>query len=141
MRDELLFTDRPVALPQGAIVAEPASGGLQFDRTYRATLEALTEQWTDRAMRQHWLIPMKASRFAVTHVAPAYLEAQETDGLYAVRITIAFEDDGELTTAHMRIAPIAPITTSILIASGYADHWEERLNMLADQLTPEPWKP
>lgn len=136
MRDELLFSDRPVALPHGTTVAEPASGGLHFNRAFRAALDATAEQWTDRVLRQRWLAPLKSSRFMITHAAPAYLEAQETDGIYSVMITIAFEDDGELTSVHIRIEPNAPITTAILIASGYADHWEERLNALADQLNP-----
>lgn len=136
MRDELLHSDRPVALPQGTPVASRSSGGLRFSRAFRASLDAVVGQWTDRFLRDQWLTSMKASRFAITHAAPAWLEAQESDGIYGVRIAIAFEDDGELTTAHIRIAPIAPITTAILIASGYADQWEERLNALTDQLNP-----
>jgi len=134
MRDDLLYSHRPVAMPQGTTVAEPASGGPHFNRSYRATLETINEQWTDRLSRQRWLAPMRSSRFAITHAAPAYLEAQETDGIYSARITIAFEDDGELTTVHLWIEPNTPITTAILIASGYADHWEERLNALTDAL-------
>ncbi|MBK9177833.1 MAG: hypothetical protein IPM46_16170 [Flavobacteriales bacterium] len=135
MRDELLYSDRPVAPPQGLSVTESASDGLRFCRSYRAPLEAVTERWTDPLLRRGWLKPMKASRFAITHASPAYLEAHETDGVYAIRVSIAFEDDGELTLAVVRIEPFAPITAAILIASGYTDHWEERLYALTDQLT------
>lgn len=141
MRDDLLFTDLPVALPQGTKVAEPASGGLHFNRSYRATLKTINELWTDHLMRQHWLAPLKSSRFAITLAAPAYLEAEESDGIHAVRMAIFFEDDGELTTMRIRITPVPPITMAILIDSGYADHWEERLNSLTDHLPADAWEP
>jgi uncharacterized protein YndB with AHSA1/START domain len=134
MRGDLLYSDRPVAPPQGSSVTEPVSDGLRFSRSYRAPLEAVTERWTNPLLRQVWLKPMIDSRFAITLASPAYLEAHETDGVCAVQITITFEDDGEFTTVNLAVAPCDPITPAMLIASGYADHWEERLYALADQL-------
>jgi len=135
MRDELLYSDLPVAPPHGIGLPEAPRAGLRFSRSYCAELTTLIEHWTDPLLRQAWLKPVKASHFAITHAAPAYLEAQETDGVHTVRIAITFEDDGECTTLNLAVATYEGITPAMLIASGYADRWEERLYELTDQLT------
>jgi hypothetical protein len=134
MREELLYADRPVVVPQGMSMPASVSQGLHFSRSFWVPLDAVLEQWLDPQLRSVWLKPLKNSRFTITHVAPARLEAIETDGVHAVRIDIACEHEGDLTTVSIHIEPGAPVTTAILIASGYADHWEERLYALADAL-------
>lgn len=134
MREDLLYTDRPVLVPQGMYMPASVSSGLQFSRSFCVPLDALMEHWLDPNLRNVWLAPMKDSRFVITRVAPACLEATEVDGIHAVRIVIACGHEDDLTTARIQIEPNPPITTSILIASGYADHWEERLYALSDLL-------
>ncbi len=134
MRDEFLYADHPVALPQGMSLAGPGSDGLRFSRSYHAPLDAVIAHWTDPLHRRVWLKPMKASRFAITHAAPACLEAMETDDLHMVRAIVNCEDEGEFTMVRILIQPIAPLTTATLVASGYADQWEERLYALTDAL-------
>jgi hypothetical protein len=102
-------------------------------------LDEVMEQWVDPHPRRVWLKPFMNSRFTITHVAPARSEAIETDGVHTVRISIACDHEGDLTTVNIHIEPCAPISPSILIASGYADHWEERLYALADaMMTHQP---
>ena len=134
MREELLYTDRPVLVPQGMSMAVSVSQGLQFSRSFHVPLDALIEHWLEPDLRKVWLASVKDSRFVITHVAPACLEATETDGIHVVRIIIACGHVDELTTVRVQIEPHPPITTSVLIASGYADHWEERLYALSDRL-------
>lgn len=134
MREDLLHTDRPVLVPQGMSMAASASQGLQFSRSFCVPLDALMEHWLEPNLRNVWLAPVNDSRFVITHVAPACLEATETDGIHVVRIIIACGHVDELTTVRVQIEPHPPITTSVLIASGYADHWEERLYALSDLL-------
>jgi hypothetical protein len=134
MREELLYADRPVVVQQGMSMPASVSQGLQFRRSFWVPLDSLSEQWQDPQLRSVWLKPLKNSRFTITHVAPARLEAIESDGVHAVRIGIAYEHEGELTTVNIHIEPSESVTTDILIASGYADHWEERLYALADAL-------
>lgn len=136
MRDERLYADMPVAPLHGVSLCQEAFHGLRFCRSYRAPLDVVMERWTDPLLRQAWLKPEK-TEFAITHAAPAYLEAMETDGAYAVLSVITFEDDGEFTTISIHATPAAPLTTSALIASGYADRWEERLYRIADILVGE----
>ncbi|MBK8949692.1 MAG: hypothetical protein IPM68_12795 [Flavobacteriales bacterium] len=81
-------------------------------------------------------MPIRYARFTITHAGPAWLEAVETDGIHVVRVAVAFEDDGELTTVSVHVTPVQPITPAILIACGYADLWEERLYALTDQVIP-----
>ncbi len=134
MREQLLYTDHPVLVPQGKSLPPSAWDGLYFSRALRVSFDALMEQLADPMLRHVWLKPMKGSQFTITHAAPAQMEATETDGTYAVHITITCEDDGDLTSLHVQVEPLAPITTTILIASGYTDHWEERLYALTDAL-------
>ena len=134
MREELLYADRPVFVPQGICMAASVTQGLQFSRSFRAPLDAVMEQWLDPQLRGVWLTPMMDPCFEITHVAPARLEAIETDGVHAARIVFACVHDDDLSTVSIHIEPSAPITTAMLIASGYADHWEERLYALADAL-------
>ena len=124
MREELLYADRPVVVPQGMKMPASESQGLQFSRSFWVPLDAVIEQWLDTQLRRVWMKPMKDSRFVITQVAPGSLEATETDGIHAVRIIIAFGHEDELATVRVQIEPHPPITTSVLIASGYADHWE-----------------
>lgn len=134
MYEELLYTDRPVLVPQGIDMPASVSHGLQFSRSFWVPLDVLIEHWLDPQLRGVWVMPMKNSRFTITHVAPARLEAIETDGVHAVRIGIACEHEGDLTTVSIHIEPIKPITTATLITSGYTDQWEERLYALTDTL-------
>jgi hypothetical protein len=134
MREELLYADQPVVVPQGICMPASVTQGLQFSRSFRVPLDPVIEQWLDPQLRGVWLKPMKRSRFTITHVAPARLEAIETDGVHAARIDIAYEYESDLTTVSIHIEPSTPITTAMLIASGYADHWEERLYALTDAL-------
>ena len=134
MQDELLFAERPVLVPQGANVPARVTTGLRLSRSFRAPLDAVMEQWLDPQLRGVWLTPMMDPRFEIMHVAPARLEAIETDGVHAARIVFACVHDDDLSTVSINIEPSAPITTAMLIASGYADHWEERLYALADAL-------
>lgn len=134
MREELLYADRPVFVPQGMSVSASASDCLQFSRSLRVHADTVMEQWSDPLLRQQWLKPMKNSRFVITHVAPECFEAIETDGIHSVRISIACEDEGDLTSVTVHVEPRSPVTASILIANGYADYWEERLYALTDQL-------
>lgn len=135
MREELLYADRPVLVPQGISASASASDCLQFSRSLRVHADTVMEQWSDPLLRQQWLKPKKNSRFVITHAAPSRIEAIETDGIHTVRIQITCEDEGDLTSVTVHVEPRLPITTSILIANGYADHWEERLYALTDQLS------
>lgn len=136
MREGSLYFDRPVAPLQGTQPVAPVRHDLCFRRAAGASLAAATEQWTDPHLRARWLMPMRSARFTITHAGPAWLEAVETDGIYVVRVAVAFEDDGELTTVTVRVTPVPPITPALLIASGYTDRWEERLYALTDRLIP-----
>jgi hypothetical protein len=130
--------DLPVPEPTGTALHKRSASGLRFTRTYRAGIDALMAHWREPLLRDRWLKPLAGTRFTLLHPAPAYLEAEETDGLHAVRISATFEDDGELTAVRLTIAPMPPLTIDRLIATGYADRWEERLYHLADQVTRTP---
>jgi hypothetical protein len=139
MRDELLHIDRPVSAPQGQRRPEFASGGLQFSRSFRISPDAVMEQWSDPFLRKVWLTPFKNSHFKLMNAGPACLEAIETAGEDVVSIRIVCGCDGDLTSLAVLLQPCAQISPSILIASGYADHWEERLYALADaMMTHQP---
>lgn len=126
--------DLPALEPAGTPLPEPPARGLQFSRSYGAPLDEVLAHWRDPWLRRRWITPVNGSRFTLLLIAPAYLEAEETDGAHAVRIAAAFEDDGELTTVHVRIEAKPPLTKAALIANGYADRWEARLYALTDLL-------
>ncbi|MCW5897933.1 MAG: hypothetical protein KIT10_01580 [Flavobacteriales bacterium] len=133
--------DLPVLEPIGAPLPQRPARGLRFCRAFTAPLDAVVARWCEPELRRLWILPISGSCFTILLAAPAYLEAEETDGLHAVRLTATFEEDGVLTTVCVRIEPLLPLTTDTLLASGYADRWEERLYALADLIDPEPWEP
>lgn len=124
----------PLLEPAGKPLPEPPAPGLQFSRNYSAPLHEVLAHWGEPELRRRWIAPVNGSRFTILFNAPAYLEAEESDGAHAVRITAAFEDDGALTTVRVRIEAKPPLTKATLIANGYADRWEERLYALTDLL-------
>lgn len=133
MRD-LNPIDLPVLEPTGAPLPQRPATGPSFSRSYRASLDKVVLHWCEPALHREWIAPMSGSRFTLLLTAPAYLEAEETDGMHTVRILVAFEDDGELTTMRVRTEPLPPLSAEALIASGYADRWEARLYALTDLL-------
>jgi hypothetical protein len=67
-------------------------------------------------------------------VFPVFWTAEVTDGVHGARLELHLEEDGPLTVMRLAIAPYEPLTKAMLIQSGHADGWEERLYLLADLL-------
>lgn len=128
----------PIDLPTLALEGDPfvpAGGqGLVMSRAYHTQVEVLRSMWTQAVLRERWLQLRREARFTIVHITPACVLATLCDGLHTVGIEACFHEDEGLAHLQLRFRPQEPVTTTLLIASGFVDLWEERLYLLADML-------
>jgi hypothetical protein len=134
MRAHELMIDRPVSIGASADVTR-SGDALTFTRALHATADEVMRHWLEPALRQRWLPMPPASRIVpLVEVFPVFWTAEVTDGVHGARLELHLEEDGPLTVMRLAIAPYEPLTKAMLIQSGHADGWEERLYLLADLL-------
>lgn len=126
--------DLPVAPPEGKPFSTLGCDELVLERAYHSSAELLRSFWTEPQLRARWLDLRRDARLTITHLTPACVQATITDGVYQVKLEACLHEDGPLAHMRIRFMPLEPITVELLITSGFADVWEERLYRLADAL-------
>lgn len=126
--------DLPTLFPEGTPMEPLGEKVLVLTRAYRTHVDMLRSMWTEASLRDHWLELRREARFVITHITPACVQATVSDGVYTVGIEACFHEEAGLAHLRLRFLPMEPVTTTLLIASGFVDLWEERLYLLADGL-------
>lgn len=134
MTPDGLPMDLPTLFPEGTPIAYAGERGLVLTRAYHTHVDLLRSMWTEASLRDHWLELRREARLIIMHITPACVQATVTDGVYSVSIEACFHEEADLTHLRLRFLPVEPVTTALLIASGFVDLWEERLYVLADKL-------
>lgn len=126
--------DLPTLFPEGTPIALASERELVLTRAFHTHVDLLRSMWTEASLRDHWLELRREARFIITHITPACVQATVSDGVYTVGIEACFHEDEGLAHLQLRLRPQEPVTTTLLLASGFVDLWEERLYRLADML-------
>ena len=141
MTPEGMPIDLPTLFPEGTPLVPMGERELVLTRAYHTHVDLLRSIWTEASLRDHWLELRREARLIIMHITPACVQATVADGVYSVSIEACFHEEADLTHLRLRFRPVEPVTTGLLVASGFVDLWEERLYRIADILLDEASHP